>query len=409
MRHLIVGKGPAGVVAAETIRTLDPEAEIKLVGDEGEPAYSRMAIPYLLTGAIDESGTWLRHDPGHFERLGIEQLDGRVARLTPEAGRAELEDGTTLEWDRLLLACGATPIRPPVPGLDNPGVAHCWTLADARRILQRAQAGSRVVLMGAGFVGCIIMEALVRRGVRLTVVEAGDRMVPRMLDATAGGLLADWCRRQGIEVRTATRITAVEQCSDGLALDCDPGPGLEADLLVVAAGVQPNTGFLDGSGIEIDRGVVVDRHQRTSAPNVWAAGDVCESVGWRGGRGVHAIQPMAVETARVAALEMCGRPACHPGSLDMNVLDTLGLVAVSMGHWNDGDDQALLHRPGDHRYLRLQFEDDRLVGAISLGRTDHVGVLRGLIQSRRPLGRWKARLQADPTRFMEAWVDLAVA
>ena len=407
MRYLILGKGPAGVVAAETLRAHDRTGEILLVGDEPEPAYARMAIPYLLAGEIREQGTWLRHRGDHFERLGIEQLSGRAASLDCLQRSVRLSDGTELSYDRLLLATGASPLKPPVEGLDLPGVHHCWTLEDARRIMQRAGAGSRVVLMGAGFIGCIIMEALKARGVRLTVVEAGDRMVPRMMDQVAGNLIKRWCIAQGIEVRTSTRVTGVAQENGSLVLHCDPGDSIEADLVVVATGVRPNTAFLEESGLKTETGVLTDEYQRTSDPEVYAAGDLCEAVNWHGsGHGVHAIQPMAVETARVAAMNMAGRETRHLGSMDMNVLDTLGLISASYGQWMGvpGGDSCSRLNEAENRYVQLQFEEDRLIGAITLGLTDHVGALRGLIQSRRRLGSWKSRLMDDPTRFMEALV-----
>ncbi len=409
MKYVIVGSGPAGVTAAETLRANDPQGEILLIGDEPGPPYSRMAIPYLLEGSIGEEGTRLRPDRDHFDRLQVALLEARVESLDSEDRLLVLSDGGRVQFDRLLLATGSRPVNPPVEGLDSPLVRHCWTLEDARHIMDHASQGSRVVLLGAGFIGCIIMEALVKRGVRLTVVEAGDRMVPRMMDQVAGHLIERWCIEQGIDVRTSTRINLVEGNEKGLRLQLEPGGDLEADLLVVAAGVVPNTGFLEGSGVTVEQGIRVDARQQTSVPAIYAAGDVCEGVDWDGGHGIHAIQPMAVETARVAALNMAGRETEHVGSMDMNVLDTLGLIATSFGRWQgvEGGDTASLLDERRFRYLKLQFEGERLIGAITLGTTDQVGALRGLIQSRRRLGRWKERLMQDPTRFMEAWAAIA--
>ncbi|HHH38477.1 MAG TPA: NAD(P)/FAD-dependent oxidoreductase [Sedimenticola sp.] len=409
MRHIIIGAGPAGVVAAETLRRQDPEGEIFLIGDEPEPAYSRMAIPYLLAGQIEESGTWLRHDPGHFERLAIRRRQERVTRVDSAARRVHLEQGGELEYDRLLLASGSRPLTPPIDGMDLPGIHHCWTLADARAIAERAVAGSRVVLMGAGFIGCIIMEALVKRGVRLTVVEMGDRMVPRMMDQVAGNLIKSWCQQKGIEVLTSTRVLSLEPVAEeGLLLRCEGGAReLPADLVVVATGVKPALAYLEGSGIETGEGVRVDRFLQTSAPGVYAAGDLCEGFDWSTGeRAVNAIQPAAVETGRIAALNMSGTPTPYAGGLGMNVLDTLGLISTSYGLWMgvEGGESAELLDEAAFRYLKLQFQEERLVGAIVLGRTEQIGVLRGLIQGRVRLGPWKQRLMADPTRIMEAYL-----
>ena len=173
MHYLIVGSGPAGVVAAETLRRTDPSGSITLLGDEPEPPYSRMALPYLLADQIDEAGTHLRHDPGHYQALGIEVRRDTAASLASETGTLTLAAGDRLSYDRLLIATGAQPVQPPVPGIDLPGVVNCWTLADARAIAGQAAPGARVVLMGAGFIGCIVLEALAARGVRLSVVGDG--------------------------------------------------------------------------------------------------------------------------------------------------------------------------------------------------------------------------------------------
>ena len=146
MRHLVVGAGPAGVIAAETLRRFDEQASVILVGDEPEPPYSRMALPYLLAGQIEESGTRLRHSPGHYDELGIEVRRERVTSLEPGDGKAFLEGGHELSWDAVLLACGSRPARPPVPGATQAGVHTCWTLADARLIAAQTEPGSKVVL-----------------------------------------------------------------------------------------------------------------------------------------------------------------------------------------------------------------------------------------------------------------------
>ncbi|WP_275098552.1 NAD(P)/FAD-dependent oxidoreductase [Sedimenticola hydrogenitrophicus] len=413
MRHVIIGAGPAGVTAAETLRKQDPAAEVVLIGDEPEPAYSRMAIPYYLSNKIGERGTYLRHDPDHLDKLGIGQIQSRVTRVDGAAKQLQLAGKDPVGFDRLLLATGSNPIKPPIQGLDQPGVHHCWTLEDARNIVKYAEPGSRVVLMGAGFIGCIIMEALVARGVKLTVVEMGDRMVPRMMDQASGNLIKQWCLGKGVDVHTSTRVLGVETSNSGgvrFRLTCDPVDAIDADLVVVAAGVKPATGYLDGSGIEIGQGVVVNDFLESSVPGIYAAGDTCEGMDWgTGQRAVHAIQPVAAETGRTAALNMCGRPTRHTGSMAMNVLDTLGLISVSYGQWMGVDGGDEVHRIDEsaYRYIKLQFQEDRLVGAITLGMTEHVGVLRGLIQTRLPLGRWKQHLMEDPTRIMEAYLGAA--
>jgi len=165
--HVILGAGPAGVIAAETIRKHAPHDRITLVGDEAEPPYSRMAIPYLLIGNIDERGTYLRKNAAHFEQLQVTQVRARATSVSTQNKQVQLDNGEVLAFDKLLIATGSRPVRLPIPGIDSPQVHPCWTLEDARAIMALAKPGARVIQMGAGFIGCIIMEALAARGVDL--------------------------------------------------------------------------------------------------------------------------------------------------------------------------------------------------------------------------------------------------
>ncbi|MEN9726034.1 MAG: hypothetical protein RL434_400 [Pseudomonadota bacterium] len=409
MKHVIIGAGPSGVVAAETLRKLQPGAEITLVGDEPEAPYSRMALPYFLIKQIKEEGTHLRKSADHFSSQNIKVMRDRVTTLDRAAHQAKLASGGTLAYDKLLIATGSRPVAPPVPGMDLPGIFNCWTLADARNIAARAKPGARVLLMGAGFIGCIILEALAQSGADLTVVEMADRMVPRMMNDTAGNLIKDWCQQAGVTVHTSTRVTAINKGSKlAFAVEMSTGETAEFDLIVSATGVKPNIDFLQGSGIETDHGILVNRHMQTNDADVYASGDVAQGRDFStGDYTVQAIQPTATEHGQLAARNMAGHQgAIHRGSVNMNVLDTLGLISSSFGLWmgkQGGQSTELLNRER-FKYLNLQFEDDMLIGATSLGMTQHIGVVRGLIQTRTRLGKWKDKLLEDPTRLMEAYL-----
>jgi NAD(P)H-nitrite reductase large subunit len=415
MHHVIIGNGPAGVIAAETLRKSAPRDSITLIGDEPVPPYSRMAIPYLLIGNIEERGTWLRKGERHWAEQRIDLLCARAESVDTALRTVRLTNGQSLPFDRLLIATGSRPLSPPIPGIDLPNVHPCWTLEDARRIMQKTPKGARVLQLGAGFIGCIIMEALAERGVELTVVEAGNRMVPRMMTEGAGGLIKAWCEKKGIRVHVNARADAIEAAGAHMRVRLSNGSALETDLVISATGVAPNIGFLAGSGIACEEGVLVDERMQTSVPGIYAAGDVSQSLDFSTGkRTVNAIQPVAADEARVAALNMAGRAALSKGNLAMNVLDTLGLIASSFGQWGgapatEGGDFAELKDEAAFKYLRLEFQGEYLIGATSLGLTDHVGALRGLIQTRAKLGPWKARLKADPTRLMEAYLATAQA
>lgn len=415
MRHVIIGSGPAGVVAAETLRRADPSAQIDLLCGEGEPPYSRMAIPYLLKGDIDEAGTYIRKDPDHYARQRIGLVEGRARAVDTAARTVDLGGGRSLPYDRLLIATGSRPSRERTPGIDLPGVKTCWTLEDARALLAAIRPGTRVVQMGAGFVGCIIMEGLLSRGADLTILIRSGYMVRRMMNPTASGLIRRWCESRGVKILSRSQPQRIVANGDAMRVDLGGGRTLDADLYLSAVGVDPNLDFLQGSGIEAGQtaghqGVLVDACLQSSVPGVFAAGDVAESNdGLNGKRQLNAIQPNAVEQGRIAALNMAGRPTYYRGSFVFNVLTTLGLGASSFGEWEGvaGGDSTEVLDEARYRYLNLQFDGDRLVGANSVGFSEHIGALRGLIEGRRRLGAWKQRLLEDPSRVMQAYVATA--
>jgi NAD(P)H-nitrite reductase large subunit len=316
--------------------------------------------------------------------------------------------------------------------------------------------------MGAGFIGCIIMEALAMRGVQLSVVEMGDRMVPRMMGPTAGNMIRTWVEKKGVKVYTGARVEAIERPLPALApvaqaappaapepsllgkiasalglgapaaAPATPAPApapapatgapmrvrlstgehLEADLVISATGVRPNIGFLENSGITCLQGILTDEHLQTNVPGIYAAGDCAEAFDKVSGQTiVSAIQPNAAEQARVAALNMVGQVTELKGVTQINVLDTLGMISTSFGRWDGvpGGQQVELIDAAEGKLLSLQFDAEKLVGCNSVGWTDHVGVMRGLVEGQVPLGPWRAKLLADPTQLMPAYLACAQA
>ena len=405
--YIIVGAGPAAVAAAETLRSSAPSASIAIISRENISPYSRMALPYFLTGMITQSGTYLRKSDDHYKNLQITLYHATVTSIDPQQKILHLASGRELGYGKLLIATGASPIKPPLPGLDLPGVHHCWTLDDAKAIAERAGEGANIVLMGAGFIGCIILEALMARGAKLTVVEAEDRMVPRMMDEIAGNMLKTWCENKGMIIATSTRVTGLSEEGSKLQVNMDNGSSELADLVVVATGVKANIDFAQGIGLEINEGIKIDHYMHSNIPDIYAAGDCAQGRDFSTGFwSVHAIQPTATEHGHIAALNMTGQKAAYKGSLNMNVLDTAGLISSSFGQWQgiEGGETASSIDADNYRYTHLAFDGDQLIGALTIGRTNNIGILRGLIQSRTKLGVWKDRLKKNPNRIAESYI-----
>jgi NAD(P)H-nitrite reductase large subunit len=412
MRHVIVGAGPAAQNAIETVRALDDQASIQLVCDE--PAYARMVLPYYLMGNVDEAA--LRTgDDGWWDELRVDaRLGHRVESLEAGADRVRLDDGSELEFDRLLVATGSSAARPEIPGADAPGVVDLWTLADANAFLTAPHRD--VVIVGAGFIAFTILDAIAKCADRVRFVEIEPRILPRMLDPTAATLMEAKLASAGIDLHTGTRVERVESSGDRRHLTLADGSSLDCDLVIMATGIRANTAFLAGSGIELDQAVLVDDHLRTSRPGVFAAGDVAQGPDLLGGpRRVQAIQPVAVDHGRVAGANMVGEDVAYSGSLTMNILAAQGLEAASLGRWEGSDDAVVVANAANHVYRKYVFEDDRLVGGILVGPTvavtgmNDVGMLKGLIQTGVRLGPWKSYLTRNPLDLRRPFVASGAA
>ena len=336
--HVIIGGGPAATNAIETIRQVESEpSQITMISDE--VAYSRMALPYWLSGQIPREHTHTG-DAAYFERLQVDTRFGRrVASIDAASRLVKLDDGQTVKYDTLLLATGSTPLKLPVDGGDLPGVTPQWNLQHVETAIQLldGKQAPRVVLVGAGFIGFIILSALYKRGCQLTVVEREDHVLPRMLTKHSAGFVQRWLDQKGVTVRTQTNVTGISQADDGSKTVATSGGDIPADMVVAAIGVRPNTELAQAAGLDTDFGILVNANMQTSDASIFAAGDCAQGDSLLGGsKQVHAIQPTAVDHGRIAGANMAnhvgsGPRVDYPGSLSMNVLDVCGLQCVSYG------------------------------------------------------------------------------
>jgi NAD(P)H-nitrite reductase large subunit len=416
-RHLIIGGGPAAINAIETLRDGDAGASaVTLVSDE--PAYARMVLPYYLARQVPQQQVFTA-DEAYYDHLKVERVIGqRVVRIDPQVKQALLHDGRSLAYDDVLIATGSSPTIPRIPGADLPGVYPLWTLADTEAVLRAAGDNPRpeVVFVGAGFIGFIVLNAMHKRGWKLHVVEIADHVLPRMLDADAARLVEDWLRKQDVTLHLGTTVREITAAGSRRRVALADGSTVDADLVIVATGIRPNLDLVQGSGIAVDQGILVNDRLRTNFPFVYAAGDVAQGPDVLGGPPtIHAIQPTAVDHGRVAGANMAGQDVRYPGSLLMNILDACGLQCSSFGRWADPAAEAMTIRNPDRPvYRRLLWTGDQITGAAFLGpANDHgmltdVGMVKGFIQTRTALGPWKEYLRANPFDVRRPYVACKV-
>jgi len=368
-----------------------------------------MVLPYYLGATIAESHVYTA-TPASLHAWKVKtHLGRRAAKLDTAARTCTLDDGTTtIEYDDCLIATGSRAVRPPVPGADGPGIHSFWTLEQARGVIAGITPGTRVVMVGAGFIAFTILNAILARGAKLTILEIAPRILPRMVDETCAGIVQTWLGQHGVTVKAGVTVTKVEEARGVRKLHLKKGAPITADLVIMATGIRTNLEWLAGSGIDLtdggQGGVPVDDHLRTSAPTVYAAGDVARGRNLvTGAPEVHAIEPTAQEHGRVVGANMAGRDVAYRGSLLMNIVEVCHLDVASFGQWDDPGAEVITGaRPDRSAYRKLLFRDGRLTGAMLCGRaedlwtTNDIGICKGLVQTGVDLSAWKKHLARNP-------------
>ncbi len=370
MNYLLIGASAAGLAAAETLRRVDPEGRVTILCRETRP-YSRVLLPYLLAGAIEERDVFLPVPEG------VELLGGReVVGIDPRRREVAVSTGRAFPFDRLLVASGASPVRPEVEGADLPFVFTVRQLSDVRRMRERVEKGRRAVIAGGGLVSMRVGEALHGLGMEITFVISSDRVLSRILDRPASAIVERALAERGIEVIKGDEIVQIVEGEARLR----SGRRRECTLVVFGKGVRPNVGFLEDSGIEVRQGIIVDERQQTNVEGVYAAGDVAETLDIAyGERRINALWPVAREQGHIAALNMAGVPATYEGSVARNTLEVFGLPIFTAGMGRE-EGPEVLRDQGRGFYRKLVLDKGVLKGVIFVGQMANEGLYLFLIK-----------------------------
>jgi nitrite reductase (NADH) large subunit len=389
MKILIIGAGPAGVTAAEAVRTFNRQSEITLLTDEPYQPYSPPAMADHFINGTDLH-FWRPADWA--EQTGVEYRKGvKVESIDPGTHQVRLLDGEKIQYDRLLIASGAK-LYAPVQGADLPGIYNFKSLSAAENLVSRVRTGhaSTALIVGAGFIGMEIALLLRELGMKVTQLEMLDQVMASMLDADTASIAVKLMRTRGIDVRLNTKAVAFFGNGKAEAVRLESGEELKADVLIAATGVMPNLELLHGSGINARRGISVDEHLQTSVPDIYAAGDCIESpYRLTGEKYVHAIFPNAVEQGRVAGMNMAGYMVTYEGADRMNSLKHLGLPIMAAGE-KQGE-RVLQEQRGD-QLKTIYLQDSRLVGFQLAGDIKNAGIYHALMTQKYDVSKLESQL-----------------
>lgn len=363
MRYVVVGGGMAGVTAAQKLRALDPNSPVFLVEAEAVPYYLRPGLIEVLAGK-KELREITPYSKDWFEKRGIHYLLGEaVVELDLLRREAVLASGKRVPYERLLLALGAEPIRPKIPGVELPGVFTLRTAADVERIRTWSEGRKHAVVLGGGWLGLEVAHAL-RNSLKAVVLDRGAWPLSKNLDREGGEVLAGLLREMGLEFQQA-EVVEIRGSGEAQEVRLSSGATLPADLVVIAVGVRPQTGLAQAAGISGNRGILVNEFLETSVPGVYAAGDVAE---WQGR--VYGVVSAARDQAQVAAQNMVEPgSARYVGTKPAQRLKVAGVDLLCLGETQPQGGPLLEERAlSAGSYLKLVLAEGRqLRGAIALG------------------------------------------
>jgi len=404
-KYLIIGSSHAGLSALDAIRLLDTEGSVTMVTRDRCLPYSPTILPYVVSGQADPEKVFLR-DADAMDRQDVTFIKGDVlTAVDTETHCVALSSGKSLKYDKLLLATGATPVLPPVAGLDDVPHHVLRTLDDALKLRSTLADKRSALVIGAGLIGMHAAENLAKAGLDVTIVEALPQVLPDYFDEDAAGMIQKVFSDEGIKVHTGSSVKQVSGSNGDRVVTLDSGEEISVDLLLISTGVRPVFDYLTEAGIEVDLGILVDDRMRTSAEDVWAAGDVAQAAGFfDSGKRLNGTLPDAVEQGRIAGMDMSGDPALKPykGGISMNTYKFFGHKAFSIGlikkgsASSDGLEVDRVSLPASQRYQKLVFQGDRLVGAVSINTDLDPGVMFEIVRRKVDLEDVKAQFADHP-------------
>jgi NAD(P)H-nitrite reductase large subunit len=397
--YVIIGGSAAGMAAAHAIRLHDPEGSITVISEEPDPPYFRPMIPYLVSGKKRDRDMALEGS-GPFTGQDIRVITGaRATSLDTGEKRVSLDGKNDLSYEKILFATGSRPYVPPdIQGTDADGVFAFRTLADARRMAERVEKTDHAVMLGGGLLNLKTAFALLERGLEVTLVVRSPEVLSQLMDPEDAFLIRKALDRAGLVIRTGVQATAVTSGPDGVtAVTLDDGSEIACKMVCIGKGLRPNVEFLEGSGIQIDEGIVADLHTACSIPDTFAAGDVAvtfEPVS--GDRIMTALWTNAVDMGWCAGLNMAGLQTAYAGTFGiLNATQVADEPFVSMGEVHTREANVEVHRHAtDTTFRKLVFDPqgEQLIGALFVGDITRAGLYRYIIRGKMPVRDIKQHL-----------------
>ncbi|MDD5668511.1 MAG: FAD-dependent oxidoreductase [Candidatus Omnitrophica bacterium] len=398
---LIIGNSAAGISCAEAIREYDQTSKIVMLSDEDTPSYYRCLISYYLAGDVKKNNLMYKPQKFYSDKNIELVLNKKVIRVNTKKNRVSCEDKSQYDYDILVIASGARAHIPDIKGVRKKSVFVFRSLKDIKEIESLLPITKTACVLGGGLVGIKAAYALRRRNVEVKVLVKSNQILSQVLDAEAASLVQKRLEENGIEILLGQDADEIIGEGDIRAVKITSGKIFGCSLVVLGKGVEPAVDCVEESDIKVNYGIVGNEFLQSSVPNVFTAGDVCESLDiCRGKNAVNAIWPVAVEQGRCAGLNISGHATVYPGSFGMNSTDFFGLPVVSLGlHRIEKDDQGLeeckVFDAAQGTYKKIIIRGDRIVGAIFVGAIGSSGIFTRLIKEQVDISSLRDKLLED--------------
>ena len=381
--YVIVGAGIAGNAAAETLRKQGFEGEVHLVGAEPHRPYDRPPLSKeFLSGSKEQDKLFFKPEDFYAEHSIQLHLGTEATALDPTSKTLTLADGASLRFDKLLLATGSRVRTLPIPGSELEGIHYLRTIDDSQAIAQSMNSASRVVIVGAGFIGSEVAAVCKTAGLEVTVLEIQPQPMAHILGEEMGAIYANLHTSRGIDLRLQEGISGIRGSSRAEQVITDQGNAIDCDFVVIGVGIAPDTALAESAGLEVDRGILVDEHCQTSHPDIYAAGDVAN---WfHPGLG-HRLRvehwDNALNQGAAAAKSMLG--AAEPYSPTLYFWsDQYDLNIQYLGHATEWDEIAIRGNPGEEKFTAFYLKDGSVHGALVVNNFRDIRPTRTLIDQK---------------------------
>lgn len=400
MRTVIIGNSAAALSALESFRKYDKDSPVTIISKEGGNAYSRVLLPYYLRGKVDHDTFFIR-TPEYYKEMNVTYLENEVVSMDHNQKIVQLNNGQTVEFDKLLIATGSSAINPPIKGLSGDGVYNMWTLEDIHNMEPLFKRGNRVLVLGSGFVALQAAWSATCKDLEVTIYELAPRIMSRVLDEKGAEELHKKIVGFNADVHLNVMTTEIERKENGtLVVKAKDKEPIEVDLIIVGTGVRSNMNFLQNTSVKTDRGVLVNEFMETNVKDIYAAGDVSQGLtAFDEKHVIHALWPTAIETGKIAGANMAGKKSEYIGSLNMNVTQLFEITVASMGKFYDEDGDEVWEQTDERGYIKMVLKEGIPIGATIAGKSELVKYLGAL----RPLIRKKKKLACAPKDIIKSF------